>query len=73
MNLLDVHYLLASLVWGSVGTGYCIYAKRQQSIIPFVAGVLMIAASFLITSALLMSVACLALMFLVYYLVRRGY
>jgi hypothetical protein len=35
--------------------------------------VVMTAASFFITSALLMSLACIALMFAVYWLLKQGY
>ena len=70
---LDVNFLFASLIWGSVGVGYCIYGKRQQSIVPFIAGVLMIGASYFISSALLMSLVGIGMMTGVYLLVKRGY
>jgi hypothetical protein len=70
---LDANFLFASLIWGSIGIGYCIYGKRQQSIFPFIGGVLMIAASYFISSALLMSLLCIGLMAGVYFLVRQGY
>jgi len=73
MNLLDAHFLFASLIWGSIGVGYCIYGKRQQSWLPLVAGVLMIAVSYFVGSALLMSLICAALMALVYVLLKQGY
>ena len=70
---LDVHFLFASLIWGSVGIGYCVYGKRQQSIIPFIGGVSLIAASYFISSALLMSLVCIGLMAGIYVLVKQGY
>jgi hypothetical protein len=73
VNLFDVNFLFASLIWGSIGLGYCIYGKRQRSVIPLVGGVLMIAVSYLIASALVMSLVCAALMSLVYVLLRQGY
>jgi hypothetical protein len=73
VNLLDANFLFASLIWGSIGFGYCIYGKRQQSWVPFVAGVLMIAVSYFVSSALLMSLICAALMALVCALLRQGY
>ncbi len=73
MSLFNAHFLFASLVWSSVGLGYCIYGKRQQSLVPFVAGVLMILASYFLGSALLMSLICAVLMTLVYLLLRQGY
>jgi hypothetical protein len=72
MNLLDAKFLVASLIWGSIGFGYCIYGKRQQSWVPMVGGVLMIAASYLVGSALLMSLICVAIMALVYFLLKYG-
>jgi hypothetical protein len=70
---LNPSFLFASLLWGSIGVGYCIYGRRQQSWAPFVAGVLMVAVSYLVGSALLMSVICLGLMAAVYALLKRGY
>jgi hypothetical protein len=73
VNLFSANRLFASLIWGSVGLGYCIYGKRQQSWVPFAAGVLMMAVSYFVGSALLMSVICLALMALVHVLLKQGY
>ena len=73
MNLLDAHFLFASLIWGSIGLGYCVYGKRQQSWVPFAAGVLMMVVSYFVASALLMSLICVALMVLVYILLKQGY
>ena len=70
---MDISYLFASLIWGSVGVGYCIYGRRQQSAAPFIGGVLMIAVSYLVGSALLMSVICLGLMAGTYWLLKQGY
>jgi hypothetical protein len=72
-NLLDQHFLFASLLWGSVGTGYLLYARRQRMIVPFIAGVAMIAVSYFVGSWLWMSVICVALMVAVYQLVKQGY
>ena len=73
VNLFDVNFLFASLIWGSIGVGYCIYAKRQRSLVPLVGGILMIAVSYLAGSALVMSLVCAGLMSLVYVLLRQGY
>ena len=72
MNL-DSNTLVASLIWGSVGVGYFIYGKRQQSIIPLIGGVLMITASYFAETALMMTLICLGLMAAVYVLLRNGY
>ncbi len=73
MNLFNTNFLLASVLWGSVGVGYFIYGKRQQAIAPMIGGVFMVAVSFFVGSALLMSLICLGLVVAVYLLVKRGY
>ena len=72
MNLFDTKFLLASLIWGSVGVGYFIYGKKQQEIVPLFGGLAMIAVSYFVSSALLMSLISIALMVGVHVLVRRG-
>jgi hypothetical protein len=73
VNLLDTNFLLASLIWGSIGVGYFIYGRKQQSIVPLIGGVLMVTASYFAGSALTMSVICAGLVAAVYILVRNGY
>jgi hypothetical protein len=73
VNQLDEYWLLASLIWGSIGVGYCIYGKRQQALVPFIAGVLMIVASYFSPSVLVMSLICLGLIGLAYVLLKQGY
>lgn len=73
MDLLNQKFLWASCIWSAIASGYLIYGWRQKAAIPFVGGVAMTAASFLISSALLMSLACIALMFAVYWMLKQGY
>jgi hypothetical protein len=73
VNLFDPQFLLASLIWGSIGLGYWIYGKRQRSWVPMVGGVLMMVVSYFVGSALLMSLICAALIAGVYVLLREGY
>ena len=73
VNLFDVNFLFASLIWGSVGVGYFIYGRRQRSIIPLLGGVLMITASYFAGSALIMTLICVGLMAAVYFLLKQGY
>ena len=72
MNIFDPTFLFASLVWGSMGVAYCVYGKKQQEIPPLVGGVVMIVAAYFVSSALLMSLICIAAMVSVYLLMRRG-
>ena len=69
---MNQRFLLASCFWGAIASGYLIYGWRQRATIPFVGGALMMAASCLLP-ALLMSLACSALMFVVYWLLKQGY
>ncbi len=66
-------FLFASLIWGSIGVGYFIYGKRQQSWIAMVGGVVMIAVSYFAGSAWVMSLVCLAIVAAVYVLTKQGY
>ena len=71
MNL-DANFLFASLLWGSVGGGYLIYARKQREIAPLLGGVAMIVVSFVVTSWFWMTVICLALMAGVWQMRRLG-
>jgi len=73
VNFLDANFLLASLIWGSIGVGYCIYGKREQSWVPMARGVPMVAGSYLIGSAVVMSLICALLIVLVYVMLKQGY
>ncbi len=55
-----------------MASGYCIYGLKQKSLIPFLGGLAMTAASFLL-GALMMSLACIAAMAAVWWLLRQGY
>ncbi len=73
MNWLNGNFLIASLIWSSIGLGYWIYGKRQQSITPMIGGAAMILVSTFVASILWMSALCVGLMAVVYLLVRQGY
>jgi len=69
----NANSLFASLLWGSVGLGYFIYGKKQQSVSAMGGGILMIVISYFLGSALLLSLACLGIVVAVYCLIKRGY
>jgi len=71
--MFNASFLFASLLWGSVGLGYFIYGKRQQSFAAMGGGILMMVMSYVIGSALLMSLICLGIAGGVYFFVKRGY
>jgi hypothetical protein len=66
-------FLFASLIWGSIGLGYFIYGKKQQSLSAMMGGILMMIVSYFIVSALAMSLVSVGIIAMVYWLVKRGY
>ena len=53
--------LFASLIWGSIGLGFAIYGKKEKAVAPLVGGILLMGISYLIGSALTMSLVGAAL------------
>ena len=72
-SMLNANFLFASLIWGAVGSGFFIYGKKQRAMIPLFGGIVMVALSYFIDSALYMSAACIGLIGFMYYLHRNGY
>jgi hypothetical protein len=73
VDLLNQHYLWASCIWSAIASGYMIYGWRQRALLPFLGGMAMTAVSFFIVSALWMSLACIALIFITHWLLKQGY
>jgi len=69
----SAHSLVASLIWGSVGVGFFIYGKKQQSLVPLFGGLLLIGVSYFIESALYMSLAAIAILAGIWWLKKQGY
>ena len=63
--------LVASLIWGSVGTGFFIYGKKQGAMVQLFGGLFLIAISYFIASALYMTLASVGLIALMFWLNRR--
>lgn len=73
VGMFNTSFLFASLLWGSIGLGYFIYGRKQQSWVATIGGLLMMIASYFTGSVLVMSLICLLLMVAVFYLLRQGY
>ena len=73
MNLFDTKFLFASLIWGSVGFAYATYGWKQGRPVPLVGGLVMMAGSYFVGSALLMTLLSNAIIFAVYWLLKQGY
>jgi len=67
----DEHFLWASVIWGAVASGYFIYGWRQKAPIPLAGGAAMTAVSFFLP-ALWMSVASVAIILAVWWLLKHG-
>lgn len=58
----NANTLFASLIWGSIGMGFAIYGKKQKATVPLIGGVLLMAISYFISSALDMSLVGIVLL-----------
>ncbi len=67
-----MNFLLASLVWGTVGMGYLVYGKKQGASVALAGGLALIGCSYFIPSALLLSLVSVSLIVLMHLLMRRG-
>jgi hypothetical protein len=68
----DSNAIVASIIWGAVGTGFAIYGWRQKEMIPLFGGIALIAGSyFFATSALGMSLFSIATIAVIFWLKRN--
>jgi hypothetical protein len=72
LGQLNQNFLLANCLWGAVASGYMIYGWRQKVLIPFFGGFVMMVVS-CFAPALTMSLASIAIMFAVWWLMKKGY
>jgi hypothetical protein len=58
MNNLNISsgLLIASLIWGSIGTGFAVYGWKQKDMPTLFGGIALIAISYFLGSALYMSI-----------------
>lgn len=70
---LDENFIWASMLWGAVAGGYLIYGWRQKAGLPLAAGAAMTFMSFIGPNALVMSLVCLGVIGLTWWLRKRGY
>jgi len=72
LSKIDQNALWASCFWGAIASGYWIYGWKQKILIPCLGGFAMTAACFM-SSVLWMSLASIAIMFAVWWLLKQGY
>jgi hypothetical protein len=72
MNIaLDSNVLIASLIWGSIGSGFVVYGWKQKAMLPLAGGIALVAISYFIGSALYMSLAAAAIIAAILWLKGR--
>lgn len=71
--MFSTSFLLASLLWGTIGSGYFLYGKKQGAAVPMAGGLLLIGISFFIDAALMLSLVSIGLIVAMHWLMRRGY
>jgi len=54
-------YWVAALIWGSIGMGFAIYGKKQRASAALLGGIVLMGITYLISSALYMSLAGVAI------------
>lgn len=69
---MNANFFWASMFWSAVGSGYLIYGWRQKAAIPLAGGAIMTVVSFMMPT-FWMSLAAVAIMFAVWWLLRQGY
>ena len=68
----DPGALIASLIWGTTGCGLFVYGWKQQSSVPLFGGLTLVATSYFVESAFLMSLLAVVLLAAVCWLAKRG-
>jgi hypothetical protein len=65
----DTNSIIASVIWGAVGSGFAIYGWKQHSMVPLFGGIALVAGSyFFSTSALGMSLFSIATIAAIFFL-----
>jgi hypothetical protein len=68
----NTNSIVASIVWGAVGSGVAIYGWKQKEMIPLFGGIALVAGSyFFANSALLMSLFSIAAIAVIFWLKRH--
>ena len=68
----DSNALIASFLWGTVGSGFAVYGWKQKEMIPLFGGIALIAVSyFCANSALVMSLVSIAIIAGIFFLKKH--
>jgi len=68
----DTNSMIASIIWGAIGSGFAIYGYKQKAMIPLFGGIAIVAGSyFFANSALIMSLFSIAALAVIFWLKRN--
>ena len=70
-HTMNVSYLFAAFFWGTIGFGFFIYGKKQKSMIPLVGGILLMGVTYLVRTALNLSLISIAIIGVIYVISKR--
>jgi hypothetical protein len=70
-SMLDGRSFLAAIVWGSIGLGVFLYGKRQKSMLALCGGGALMLLTYLVESALLMTLIGVIILAVMFHLSRR--
>ncbi len=71
--MFDINFLLASMVWGTIGTGCLVYGKKEAAAPALVAGLALVVLSSFIRSPLLLSALGFLCLSGMVWATKRGY
>jgi hypothetical protein len=69
---MSASHLFAALIWGSIGLGFAIYGKRQKALAALVGGLVLMGISYIISSALYMTLVGIGIVAGILWLGRYG-
>ena len=68
----DTNSMIASVIWGAIGSGFAIYGYKQKAMIPLFGGIAIVAGSyFFANSAIIMSLFSIAAIVAIFWLKRN--
>lgn len=68
----NTNSIVASVIWGAIGTGFALYGWKQKSMVPLFGGIALVAGSyFFANSALMMSLFSIAVIAAIFWLKGR--
>ena len=71
-NLLNANYLIASMLWGALGSGFFLYGWKQKATLPIAGGILLSGGTYFIESALYLSLFSLIVLGGMYWAKKTG-